>query len=255
MLAAFRNRIEPLFLPAHSSHKSHPLDRSVFGPLKDYFRQRTATLAHHRASAPANKQRFLLCYREASRQGCRARNVLSGFKKTGIWPMDPSKILEDREAVIGDNPPPRERKSTSDRAPIRDPNPLKTPKRSQDIRTVLHNARGHMSPSDRSVRNLLHKLEKVVDQSNVEKAQLKAEIERSNEEIRALQPQTRKRVREPASDKFASMKDIAIAEEASRKPPKRRRRAKSEDVTQQVEEVQKMIIYGLDRLHALEEMD
>jgi hypothetical protein len=81
---AFQHKVQLLFLPSHSSHKSQPLDRSVFGPLKDYFRQMTADLAYYRSSAPANKQRFLLCYRDASKVGVRDHNIFSGFRKTGI---------------------------------------------------------------------------------------------------------------------------------------------------------------------------
>lgn len=73
--------------------------------------------------------------------------------------------------------------------------------------------------------------------------------------MHSLQPQTRKRVREPTNDKFASIKGIAEAKEALGKAPKRKRRARSEDRAQQLEEVREMIIHGLDMLHRLEEMD
>ena len=61
------NRVFILYLPSHSSHKSQPLDRSIFSPLKNYFRQNTKALTHYKASSPANKQRFLLYYRDASK--------------------------------------------------------------------------------------------------------------------------------------------------------------------------------------------
>jgi len=70
--------------------------------------------------------------------------------------------------------------------------------------------------------------------------------------MRSLEPRARKRVRESANNKFAGIKEIAKAEEASRKALNRRRRAKSEDRSQQLKEVQDMIIHELDRLHRLE---
>lgn len=97
--------------------------------------------------------------------------------------------------MVKDSPPPQERSLTPDRAPITDPNTLKTPKQSQDIRQALNNARGYKSPTNRSVRALLHKVEKALDQGNTERAKLRAEIARLKEDFRAVKPYTRKRVR------------------------------------------------------------
>jgi len=94
-----------------------------------------------------------------------------------------------------------------------------------------------------------------LDQGNMERAKLRAEIARLKEDFRAIKPHTRKRVRIPANDKFATIKDIAEAEEASKKPPKRRRGARTKDLAPVVEKAQEMIIHGLDRIHQIEEMD
>ena len=103
---AFRNKVQLLYLPAHTSHKTQPLDRSVFSPLKNYFRQATKALAAFSASAPINKRRFLSCYLEASKLGVSTRNLISGFRNTGIWPLNPGRILNDPEAIIEDSSPP-----------------------------------------------------------------------------------------------------------------------------------------------------
>jgi 4-hydroxybenzoate polyprenyltransferase len=39
-------------------------------------------------------------YKEASERGMRARNVISGFRKTGIWPICRARILDDPEAIM-----------------------------------------------------------------------------------------------------------------------------------------------------------
>ena len=80
----YNNRVQLLFLPAYISHKTQPLDRSVFSPLKNYFRQNTKALAHCCSSAPANKQRFLLCYKNTLRRGYSVPNIRNSFRKTGI---------------------------------------------------------------------------------------------------------------------------------------------------------------------------
>jgi len=62
----------------------------------------------------------------------------------------------------------------------------------------------------------------------------------------------RKKVRILANNKFATIKAIAKAEEASRKPPKCKRVAKSTDLAPVVEKDQEIIIHGLDRLYKVE---
>jgi len=51
------------------------------------------------APAPVNKQRFLYCYSDAARRGMSARNIISGFRKTGIWPYGSSQIMGDPKAI------------------------------------------------------------------------------------------------------------------------------------------------------------
>jgi hypothetical protein len=39
-------------------------------------------------------------YREASARGACSENLISGFLKIGIWPIDRNKILDDPEAIM-----------------------------------------------------------------------------------------------------------------------------------------------------------
>lgn len=248
------NRVQLLYLPPHTSHKTQPLDRSVFSPLKNYFRKATKSLAHCKASAPANKQRFLLCYRAASRLGCSDKNIRSGFKKTGIWPYNPSVILDDPEAIIGDAPLRQDRTPTPPIITTASQDLLSTPRKSQDVREVLKKAHGNLLPKDRTLRALLTKMGKALDVSAAEKAALVEENNRLIEDFRSVQPYTKKRVREPPNDKIANIEDIIAAEETSHQPPKRRRRAPQQDPAPVVAQAQEMIIHGLDRIHEAEEI-
>jgi len=182
MITAFKNKVFLLYLPLHTSHKTQPLDRSIFRPLKTYYRQLTASLSKYRSSALANKQRFLLAYREARRKGFTKRNIRSGFKKAGIWPLNPSVVLDDPEALIGDSPPPPERPRTLKLHFTTAQTAFITPKKSLDILRVLNNARGYVSPSRRDVRGLLTKLGKALDQANAERVLMRAEIKALKED-------------------------------------------------------------------------
>ena len=97
-------------------------------------------------------------------------------------------------------------------------------------------------------------MEKSLDLSAAERAALQAENSRLQEDFRAVQPHTKKRVHQPANDRFARIEDIIAAEEASHQPPKRRRGAPRQDREPAVEEAQEVIIHGLDRLCQAEEM-
>jgi 4-hydroxybenzoate polyprenyltransferase len=130
-----------LYLLAHTSHKIQPLDKSVFSALKTYFRQNTKALAYFTASAPVNKQRFPLCYRDASRRGMIAHNIISGFRNTGIWPYNPSKVLDDPEAFLQEGGPIQNTLPTPSRPTHTAPDLLSTPQKSQDIYRALPNAR------------------------------------------------------------------------------------------------------------------
>jgi len=249
-----QHQVQLLYLPPHSSHKSQPLDRNVFSPLKTYFRQATKPLAHCRSSAPANKQRFLLCYREASRRACTIANIRSGFKRTGIWPYKPSAILDDPEALVGDGAPPRARPPTSSVNTIATPPLFATPKRSQDVRQVLDTLEDHLSPQNRSVRALFRKAEKALGAGAAERAILIAENNRLKEDQRATRPYTRRKVREPPNDRFARIEDIVTAEEASRKVSKRRRVAGKPAEEPVAEEVQEMITVNMSNIRRLLDM-
>lgn len=81
--------------PPHTSHKLQPLDISVYGPLKTYYNQAVeAWLYNH------NGNTFTI-YSVAEALGIaypRAftpRNILSGFRKSGIFPLDPEIFTED----------------------------------------------------------------------------------------------------------------------------------------------------------------
>ena len=102
MYIAFKNHVRLLYSPPHTSHKTQPLDWCVFSAVKEYFRQETKPLAVFTPSTPANKRRFLQAYVKASGQGMRVRNIISGFRKTGIWTYNPAAILEDPEAILND---------------------------------------------------------------------------------------------------------------------------------------------------------
>ena len=74
------------------------------------------------------------------------------------------------------------------------------------------------------------------------------------EDLKATEPRSKKKVKEPLNGKFIRISDIVTAEEALQKPPKRRRVTARVDPTPAMEEAQEVIYYGLESLRRAEEM-
>ncbi len=254
MLLAYRHKVQLLYLPAHTSHKTQPLDRSVFSALKNYFRQNAKAIAGFTASVAINKQRFLYCYRDASARGMAPRNIISGFRATGIWPYDPSKVQDDPEAVIEDRPPPTLPPTPQKAASNTKDSALTTPQKSKDVLEAREKAREHASPTNRTIRVLFNRVGRSLDHKNAEIAALRAQVGHLSTELEVHRPHTRKRVKEGANERFARIEDIAVAEEASRVAPKRRKTTATANQNHVVEEAEGMIVHRLDGIRAAQEM-
>jgi hypothetical protein len=95
----FENNIVPCRLPSHTSHKLQPCDVSVFGPLKTAYREQVEHLERRGANG-VNKEHFVLLYRRARDVALTARNIRSGWSKAGLFPFNPSRVLEGMSAPI-----------------------------------------------------------------------------------------------------------------------------------------------------------
>jgi len=86
------NNIILMILPPHSSHMTQPLDVGVFGPLKRYMAAEIDPLI--RTGIPRiQKVEWLAAFVAAHDHAVCTRNILGGFRGTGIHPFLPSKVL------------------------------------------------------------------------------------------------------------------------------------------------------------------
>ncbi|ELU18441.1 hypothetical protein CAPTEDRAFT_57351, partial [Capitella teleta] len=77
-----------LTIPPHTSHKLQPLDCMVYGPFKAaYDRATDAWLRSHPGKTISIYDIPALAY-EAQMQAMTARNIISGFCSTGIFPFN-----------------------------------------------------------------------------------------------------------------------------------------------------------------------
>jgi len=98
-----REKVDLLILPAHSSHKTQPLDVGVFHTVKQRLSWRTDH--HHRYSTRDRipRRQWMDLLLDARTEGITEDNIKTGFRKTGIEPLD--RTIIERDALPPPPPP------------------------------------------------------------------------------------------------------------------------------------------------------
>lgn len=92
---AHEHRIIVHIMPPHSTHKLQPLDVGLFSPLATAYQKQLNNLMHSSLGyVSMSKRLFYPMFRDAWNEAFNETNVLKAFAKTGIWPQDPSKVLD-----------------------------------------------------------------------------------------------------------------------------------------------------------------
>ncbi|ERF69214.1 hypothetical protein EPUS_02181 [Endocarpon pusillum Z07020] len=145
-----QNDIHPLYLPAHASHKLQPLDLGPFSPLKAAYGQLVQRFALT-GLATLNRRVFTKLYIEARQTTFTERNIRAGWHRTGIWPLNKQKLLNDPEIRnFGRTTPEYQPPATSDGL-------YSTPKQSDNLRALIRQIEAKTTPQTRrAVRKLGH---------------------------------------------------------------------------------------------------
>ena len=85
------NNIVVMELPSHTSNWTQPLDRSFFKSLKSAWNKEVDNFIHTTGLAIGHAQFFRL-FERAWSVSTKESNIVSGFKATGIFPLNPSAI-------------------------------------------------------------------------------------------------------------------------------------------------------------------
>lgn len=93
MKYCFEHKIILCRLGSHTSHKTQPLDVTVFGPLKTAYRE---LLAQRNRGDVNNvdKQYFTLLYHQARKLAFNPQNIKSGWSRTELYPFNPARVLD-----------------------------------------------------------------------------------------------------------------------------------------------------------------
>lgn len=89
---AIANRIHIVEMPSHTSNWLQPCDRSLFKPLKDYYRSSAQELMSQFPGIITCRSNFTTLFATAWQQAMTVSNITAGFRSCGIFPFDPSAI-------------------------------------------------------------------------------------------------------------------------------------------------------------------
>ena len=105
--AAQREGVILMCLPPHTSLILQPLDLSFFGPLKADFSGLTGDLSAMSHSFLVSKKEFSRVLRDSYQRLKDRRVVVAGFRRCGLYPLDPTAIDWSRVMPPGVGPPHR----------------------------------------------------------------------------------------------------------------------------------------------------
>ncbi|XP_053400532.1 jerky protein homolog-like [Mercenaria mercenaria] len=107
------NNVVFFVLPPHTSHVIQPLDVGCFGPLKNIYHSECQAYMRRNPGLQINRCNIAEVSSKAYNKGVCAENLISAFKKTGVYPLQrtsigaaettPSTIyIENKEQPIGE---------------------------------------------------------------------------------------------------------------------------------------------------------
>ena len=86
------NNIEVLTIPPHTSHILQPLDSSPFACFKTYWEANLRKYNNAHNGRPLNKVNFWDVFVPSWNNAMVSKNIMSGFRKTGVCPFNPGAI-------------------------------------------------------------------------------------------------------------------------------------------------------------------
>lgn len=91
-----------LQLPGHTTHKLQPLDVSFFKPLETFYIQEMQKYLRTYPNLIISLFQIAQIFTPAYQRAATIENAVSGFKNTGIWPVN-RNVFAEHEYVAADN--------------------------------------------------------------------------------------------------------------------------------------------------------
>ena len=105
---AKENGVHVITLPPHTSQKTQPLDRSVYGPLKKFFNDEANSWMMQNPGKTITIYKMGQLIGAAWAKASTPSNIMSGFRTSGIWPFNRNVFSDDDflPSALTDHPDP-----------------------------------------------------------------------------------------------------------------------------------------------------
>jgi len=142
------------------------------------------------------------------------KNGRAGWKATGLWPVDVTKVLKNPTVAIGAQEPSVPSSRPEITTPIKDLPPilLQTPKGGVDVRKRADILRKRRSPTYRTQGLFIRKLMKALDMKNTEIADLQYKIRGLEQVIKRLRPKKRAKVEVNPNKRFVELPEVKLVQ-------------------------------------------
>jgi hypothetical protein len=95
---AKKHKVLLFVLPPHSSHLTQPLDVGIFGPLKNIYNRECSTFMQKNPGMSITKYQVAALTYKPYIKAMSPENLISSFRKTGIFPFNNKVITNDQTA-------------------------------------------------------------------------------------------------------------------------------------------------------------
>jgi hypothetical protein len=198
------HRIFLCLLPAHSSHVTQPLDVGVFSSLKHFYRTYLEDFGHEDFTSALSKRHFLASYIQARNRAINRRNILAGWKETGLWPVDIQIVWANPFVIITEPQTPPKAPEEAQELTLA----IRTPQGGQELRNLAAKARARHSAFTRAQRDVLSKAARALDTKNVQIMILERKKRALTERIEDLRPKKKTKVVPDVGRRFVQIAQI-----------------------------------------------
>jgi hypothetical protein len=213
LYSCFKHRIFIVFLPSHASHVLQPLDVAVFSSLKTAYRSRLSTYINITNSAPINKLVFLQCYHHARTISFTQKNILSGWRATGLWPIAMAKPLMNPLVVTVPSGPIITTPLQITKKKNLQEGTIDTPRHSSQVQKLAKRliSNHHTDPA---IRLLFRKISKSIDEQNTKLAKAEGVVRGLEAKIDNLQPKKKQKIEPGPNERFVRIEEVMKAKAA-----------------------------------------
>lgn len=97
---AAKEKVILFTLPPNTTHLTQPLDKGCYGPLKSAWREACHDYMVENPGKVVSRYSFCSVFAIAWLQAMSMKNIIAGFKVTGIFPIDRNKLIHIESPVV-----------------------------------------------------------------------------------------------------------------------------------------------------------